>query len=396
MFKVPTKREIVARTVFRAAGRNIALTDLTTISTWRILLEECIVEELLALHEGLAREHDQWFINSATGANLDRRLADFGVSRPGPFPASGTVKITAISPGPTVTLPAGAVVRTAPTDGSDPKRFALRANPDTAGGEWSGLAVDDTLAVVALQSGVEGNVPAGAITVVDGYDVTVTNVAPFSNGRAVASDAEARDYFRDVLRALPRCTRAAIQVAILNYLDPVTLDYPVASVSFEEWNGLVLLSGSAQALAARIYICDGSGVADANLVAAIQTYLDGTDGEGSGYRAAGCPMEVVSATPLPIAVACSVQVDSAYNAPTAGQQVEQAIRTYLASIPIAGVTMGGVLKGQFNFSRLFRSVMDVPGVLRVSFESPVGDRPIPVGSKAVAGTIRVTAVSVSS
>lgn len=389
--RIPTLRELRERTILRLIGRNVALTDFTLISTVRILFEEAYFPEWKKLWAGLERSLRDWFVQSASGAALDRRLADYDLERPPARAAAGWLTVTVGSG--TATVPAGAAVETNATDGTDPKRYAVAANPDTADGSWPLVAPGGLVRIVAAGAGAAGNTPAGTITQlrtsVAGVSA-ITNAAPLINGRDIASDDEFRQFFHDSLAALTRGPRSALLFGLLNFADEAT-GQRVHSVALEEWTGVPMfdLAGARQ-IALRVWIEDGRGIASSALVQAVQLFVDGDDAEGSGLRAAGVPTEVRSADPLPLDVRVDVDADRAANALAVQAAVDNAIREYLARLPVGGQLINGELQGQLNFAQLFRRVMNVDGVLRANFLTPTADANVPIGRKLMPATVEVT------
>lgn len=388
----PTLRLLRSRTFLRILSRLAPLTDLTTIAVVRILFEEGFFPEWLKLWAGLTRAADRdYFIQTATGAVLDRRIADYGLVRPAARAASGWLTVSVDSG--TTTVPAGVAVETLSTDGADPKRYAVAANPDTADGSWSIAAPGGQVRIVAAVAGAAGNTPAATITALRtsvAHVTGISNAAPLVNGRDIADDDETRQYFRDALASLTRGTRPSILFAIRDFVDEAT-GQAVHSVALQEWNGVPLftLDGTRQITQA-IYIEDGSGTASSALVQAVQALLDGDDSEASGYRAAGATAEVRSAAVLPLDVQVEVDADRAANALTVQAAVDNAVREHLVRLPVGGELITGGLQGQLNFAQLFRRVMNVDGVLRANFLTPIADANVPIGRKLMPATVQVT------
>lgn len=390
--EVPTEQQIERRIWLRALGKNIPITDLTRASVARMLFADMIIPELIELWTGLARATERWFIQTATGEDLDRRLRDFGFEREQARPAVGQVRITVDQD---VVIPAGTVLQTQPSAG-EPKRYTVDANPDSDDGSWTVTAAAGgaVLPVTAASTGVAGNTAAGTVTALQNPIagvVSVTNDLPIGGGKDRATDAEAREAFRLWLLSLTRGTRAALMRGVLDYVDPSTGAKPVHSVAVVEWGGQTLLDSGGQPVACQLYIEDGSGSASAALVAAIQSLVDGDDSEGSGLRAAGVPVQVLSAQPLPVSVDVAVDVSSGVDAEAVREEVAAAVEQYVNGLPVAGVSITGELRGQVSYAQLFRRVMDVAGVLAARFGRPTQDVAVPVGMKAVPGEIAVTA-----
>jgi len=395
--RTPTKREIVERIVLHVLGRGSPLSDFTTISNLRILLEEMVGEELLRLYAGLAADFRQWFLQTATGENLDRRLADYGVSRPGAVAASGTVLFSAtVDASVPVVVPAGTRVRTQPVVGAPALTYSVVANPARVDGAWlidyAGSGIEAS--VVADLPGAAGNVPAGAIAALESAIAgvqSVGNLKPLAGGKDTATDSEAFEYFTAFLAARKTGSRSAILFDLLNYVDASGLR-PVRSASIEEWGGQTLLDAAGRPVALKIYV----DLVETATIQAVQQLVDGTDVNlSAGLRAAGVPAAVVAALRVPFDVRATIDVDRAYTAETVRSQVEDVIFAHLARLPVGGVRLSGEPQGQFILARLVSDVQDVPGVLRVTFERPTTDVSHSVGTKIDPGEISVSVASVT-
>lgn len=394
--QIPTREEIVNRTVLRMLGRDVALTDLTQASVLRIILEEMVVEEFLRLYAGLARDHRQKFINSATGADLARLIADFGL---GPLPARAATGFVRVSNDDNAAFQVtpGTIYRTAPDVTGATKRYQVLPNPDNLPtGTWvANVSEVAVVKVQALTPGPEGNTAANTIValenVADPAQETITNELPLVDGRGAESDQEFRDRFRAYLDGLTRGTRASIRFHLLSYVDAAG-NRPVKSVALVEWGGQTLLSSTTgQPVALQIYIEDGTGTASSGLVDEIQALVDGDDTEAlPGLRAAGMPTEVLAASPLPVTVVARV-VASSGSSPTEVQRlVDETIRAYVGQLPVAGQLINGELQGQVIRAELFRRVMNVAGVLEVDLDAPLGNIPVPIGRKAMPAVVTVS------
>lgn len=392
---IPTSEELVARIALRIGGESVPLTDLSTIGVARQFIQLGMVEEYMGLWAGLAQAADRdWFVQTAEGSALDRRIADFGVSRPSAQKAYGFLTVQT-EPAETLVIPAGGlVVRTNPATG-DPVKFVARANENSPDGSWTIIEIGSII-VEASQAGAIGNVAANTIVGVDqrgftGNLLSVTNPQAFTNGKDSASDAETREHFRRALLGLKRGTRAGILFGIRGYTEPNTLR-TVRSVAIEEWGGQTLLNASGKPVALKVYISEslGDGTASSGLVAAVQNLVDGNDEESdSGLRAAGVPTAVVASTPRPIDVRLAVDIDRAFGAETVRQQVADAVNRFFGGLEIGGYQVTGEIQGQVVFSQLFKAVMNVDGVLRVVFQSPRDDIAIATGMQATVRTLDV-------
>jgi uncharacterized phage protein gp47/JayE len=390
--ETPTLQEIRDRTIVRMLAADVPLSDFTVISALRILLEEGLFPEFLTLYAGLVRDQRDWFIQTATGAALDRRLADYGLARPAAAAANGVLTVNVDAD---VEIPAGTIVRTVPPTGTESKRYRVDANPATLSGAWpiTGAAGSGQVRIVAILAGLAGNTSANTITQLENpvAGVTaVTNAQPLVNGRAAASDEEFREFFRSYLASLTRGTRGSIGHQLLEYVDPASGVKPIHSLALVEWGGSTLLSSGGQPVALQIYIEDGTGTAPAPLVDQIQALVDGDDSEDSGLRSAGVPTEVLSAQVLPVNVELACDIAAPASPTSVQAEIANVIREFVGRLPVGGQLITGELQGQLVFAQLFRRVMDVPSVLRADFVSPTADVNVPIGYKAMPFTVTVS------
>lgn len=398
---IPSIGDLERRIVFRLAGQAVPLTDMAPMSVTRMLIRAMAIEEFMALWRGLAESQRDWFVQTARGEALDRRLADFGVSRPGSVAASGYVTVAVSAP---VVIPAGTVFSTEPADGSAPVRFAARFNAspesfDPGDGGWQ-VGTTRNVEVDALVTGQVGNVAAGAVTKVEtpvqGL-VSVSNPAPFVTGADPASDDEFREYWIGWLRALSGGTRGALVHHLTGWRDPVS-GRRVHSVALEEWGGTSLLDASGRPAALRVYVDEGlvtaepgAATASSALVAAVQAFVDGSDTQANpGIRAAGVPTVVEPASARLFDIVMELDIDARYDPAAVVSRVRTAITTFAARLPVAGLSLAGELVGQVPLARLARTATDVAGVLNADVTAPLGDIPVQVGWKAFARNILVT------
>lgn len=391
---VPTLREISKRVVIRARGNAIPLSDLNPGSVLRILIN-AFAEGILELWYALVRMNRAYFIDTATGADLDRRLADFGLVRPQGAIATGT--LTVLTTG-DATITAGSIVQTVT---SPLVRYAISANPDTTDGSWALGIGGGEVKIHCLEPGAAGNVGAGMITAWSTSAPTnvlaISNLTSLTNGQDGASDSDARAYLRSYLLSLTRGTVPSLRHAVLTYTDSLGA-YAVHSVGLQEWDGinpLIVETGDpyfpTRQVSLIVYLDDGSGTAGGTLCATIQALLEGDPQDvGTGYVGAGVPFIVKSATRRVVDVACGVEIAPIYAAGQVLTQVQQAIFRYFSDLPVAELRQyDGYLTGQVDFGELSKAVTNVPGVERVAFSAPLGPVQVLVGEKAIAGTVEV-------
>lgn len=397
----PSRRDIENRIFLRAGGEYIPLTDLVSISGFRILVSAGIVDEYVPLWAAVVQLYRDTLVGTAKGAALDRRLADFDLLRPGAVAAVGVATVTVSAQS---TVRAGSQLRSA--DGS--KKYAVLPNPEAADGSWTIEAQGD-VGIQATVAGRVGNAAANTITAFDSNTpanlVSVTNQSPLTNGVDGATDSEFREFFIGYLASLKGSTRGALFAAVSGFTDAAT-GKRVHSMALEEWDGATPIADvdatnpnepNPRHYALRIWIDEGLGAggaggatADSFLVDAVQRFVDGSGTEADpGHRDAGIPTIVKAALALGIGVDVRVDVDKAYAAPQVAAAVENAILAHLGSIPVAGRNIRGETQGQFSLPKLNRAVLNVPGVLDATFISPRTDRTIPTGYKVVATSVTV-------
>jgi uncharacterized phage protein gp47/JayE len=90
---VPRTFEVILSDMAAHMRANTTLTDFSVGSVIRTLLEACALEDDEQYHQ-MVQLLDDFSYNTATGADLDRRAADFNLSRLPSFASSGTVRFT--------------------------------------------------------------------------------------------------------------------------------------------------------------------------------------------------------------------------------------------------------------------------------------------------------------
>lgn len=368
---------------FRALGRNIAITDLTPISTMRILTE-AMGEEFARLWEALAIAQDESL--NPVGAELDRRIDPTLAVRPAAERATGVITMTATADGCTVRT--SDTLTTNPTDGSTPIQFGVTKNPDSADGTWtiSASSTRDDILIEAKDAGAQGNVPAGSITRVAGTiaglaldangNPRMTNPLPLIDGRNVGSDDEFKAVRDAAYAALPGLNRFAVEQAIL------ALKFDgrrvVKSVQREVWDGLNRLDGR---YAIRYWLDSDLP----NAVALVQLLLDGDD-TGLNPGIVFVPSLAKLARRVPIPFDLSATIGATVNPATVQRDIADAIQRYVISLAV-GATV--------DYARLLQVVHDVPGVLSLLFSRPTTSQVLAIGYRAVPGAISVNVTTVT-
>ncbi len=273
---------------------------------------------------------------TATGADLDSWMADFGVVREPAVAATGDVTFSRFTFSSSASVPVGATVLT----GDLSQGFAVTADPTNP--FWATAAngylipagtQDATLPVQAATAGPGGNVSAGAVslagTALSGVD-TVTNGSAFTNGAAAETDAALRARFVVFVNTRSLATPAAVVSAIIDVQSNLTY------ALFENLGS----DGAVQPGNFVVVLDDGSGTPPS-------TVLDAVSAAIAGVRPVGSTWAVVR----PVVTAASIAVTVAPPAGTATASIAVAIETavaaYVDTLPInnpaAGTTAAATL-----------------------------------------------------
>lgn len=219
-------------------ARALQLTDFTVGSILRAIGEAMAsvvvwLEGLILLLLATTRAA------TSNGPDLDSWMADFQFTRLQAAAAGGQVTFARFTPGMQAVVPIGAIVQTA--DGS--LRYAVvvdSTNPAYSaalGGYVIAAGASNVNApVLATTTGSQGNVTAGAISVLAQavpYVDTVTNPAPFTSGADAETDPAFRARFVTYIASLSRATRAAILNAVLS----LKIGAAASLVENQDYNG---------------------------------------------------------------------------------------------------------------------------------------------------------------
>lgn len=240
---------------------------------------------------------DRYYIDTATGLDLDRKMAEFAYPRKAAAYAEGEVEIRGT---------AGAEVKAGDKVSNGSVSFEF-----LAGGK---IGDDGSLAlpIRACTAGTVGNVEAGSITkfpLTLSNIVSVTNNEPTTGGVDAESDTEYRERFYEYM-STPNTSGN-------KYAYEVWAEE--ASNSVIKSMCIPLADG---ANTVKIVIWADYGVAGDDLVDAVQAYIE-------EKKMIGANVTVVSATGVNIAIQCSVMIDSAYNEDTVKGNIYSNVKAYL-------------------------------------------------------------------
>ncbi|CAM2950639.1 baseplate J/gp47 family protein [Paenibacillus sediminis] len=303
------------------------------------------------------------FADTTYGDYLERRAAEYGLTRKPAVKATGILTFT----GPDGTLiPAETL---ASTGGDAPVYFVTNADVTISGGSVS-------VAATAQDAGANGNVGIGAINTLLGDlvgIVTVTNTVNFEGGVDQESDAAL------LARYLERAQRPATSGNANQYRQWALEISGVSDAKvYPIWNG----NGTVKV----VLLDDNKTAPDASVVTAVQTYIDPTmDGTGRGIAPVGATVTVVGAVEVPIDV--SVDVDLAPGATLADVQAQftDGINAYLKTLAFADPLV--------RITRIANVLLDIPPVVdyrNLTVNGGTANIVIADGSVAVLGTVTVT------
>jgi uncharacterized phage protein gp47/JayE len=198
--------------------------------------------------------------------------------------------------------------------------------------------------VQAVNAGIQGNISAGVLTVlqtgISGVD-NVTNATAFTNGIDAESDLAAKARFVAFMASLSKATPAALIFAISG----IQQNVQCVLVENEDYSGH-LDYGMVTAI-----VDDGTGSISSTLLTAAQN-------AANTVRAAGIRVSVFGAVPLTATVIMTVTTAPGYDHATVVGQVRTALTSYINSLGI------GVL---LPFTRLAQIAYDASaGVTKVS------------------------------
>ncbi len=246
--------------------------------------------------------------STASGADLDAWVADFGLARLPATAAVGHVMFSRRSPGLAASIPGNTVLET-PAG----LRF-LTGTPAELGAD--DLSVD--VYCVAADAGPASNVEAGAVSVlvgsIPGVD-NVINAAAFVGGSDGESDDALRARFRAWVAGLRQGTVAAIEYAVMSVR---------SGLSCAVFDGLTI-NGAPDPGKVVVVVDDGSGEPGAGIILAARA-------AAGSVRSAGVAVSVVG--PMLTRVTVSVGIEVAPGAEPPIAACVAAVRDYANSLKL--------------------------------------------------------------
>ncbi len=355
-------------------GRAVQLVDLSVGSVLRALLEACASIALWM----------QWLIlqvlsmtraATSSGIDLDSWMADFSFVRlPGAY-SGGLVTFSRFTPGLSTTIPQATSVLT--TD----RTLSFSVIGDLANASWDEAslsyvvppnAASITIPVQAINPGAAGNILAGTIgllgSAISGID-EVTNASAFSGGVDAESDVAFRARFPLYINSRSLGTATAVGAAISS------LQQGVRYTVIENVN----LQGSAAPGNFCVVVDDGSSTASTTFLAAVSAAID-------VVRPIGTTFSVTAASILQVTVEMTVLTSMPSMTPTIALAVQQAILSWVATLPMGGLL--SISKLEALAHNASGAIVSIPSMLVNGVSSDISASP---------GTVfRAVSVNVSS
>ena len=160
-----------------------------------------------------------------------------------------------------VSIAAGTTVSAPATGTNAAINFEVTVETTLFAGESTLSNVD----VRAVQVGATANVGVGQINTIDLEGLGVTNVAAFTTGQDIESDASLRDRIRSHIQSLSRGTRQAVLNAIVGVVDPASSKRVVSA-------NVILPQAVTDPVL--VYIDDGTGFEPSFLAQAFETVVE--------------------------------------------------------------------------------------------------------------------------
>jgi len=336
---------VVSDQVATIQGQVPQLSNFNTGTVLRAIVE-AVASVVMFLQSVLTQMYVFARASTATGADLDSWMADFGLTRLPAVAASGQVTFARFTPTNQAIIPIGTQVESA--DGTQVFQvIADTGNPNYNAGLNAyvvpALTASANVTVQDTVAGAAGNVNAGVLTVLTspivGID-TVTNASGFSNGFDAETDTAFRIRFQNFLASLEEATPTAIGNAITSVQDNLTYTLTEG----QQFNGATDFGYF------YVVVDDGSGNPSSQVLANVQAAID-------LVRAAGVRFGVFGPSVLTANIAMTITTAAGYTHSLVVAQVVAALQAYVNALGV-GVTL--------PYTILASIAYNTPGVINVS------------------------------
>jgi len=362
------------------------LSDISAISVLGVLLREAFAPEVAQLYDATIQVEENTHPDSAGGAALDRRMADYGLTRLPPQKARGVARFTRIAEEDggdwtiPVEVPEGYQVSALDLDGNQINFVTTEALTIAAAVE------SGTIEVEASAAGSSGNIGSSTLTILSGHIDelgSVTNEAPFVSGADRETDDSLRARFALWQDAKPRTTPSAPQYGAETYEDAEGVLRVHSAGVYEYLNGP---GAGNRAFDVFIWGSNGQPPSD-ELIEAVQRRIDGyTDGTGQqvdGWRPGGGKAVVLGAQARPVEVLIHLDLSDSGSTRTR-DGLKLAVEQYAA-----GLRVGRPFRRKRVFDIIASFAFAIENAIIVS---PAEDIDPTSGEKIVAGTITVEVI----
>jgi hypothetical protein len=218
-----------------------------------------------------------------------------------------------------VQIPVGTLVQTA---------GGIQFETTEAGTLQAGASSID-IPVQAVNGGANGNVAAGAINqLISGlsYPLQVSNAAPTADGADQQSASQGLSLLASKIASLLIGSPVAIANGVAGISASGTSETVQFSTVYEPW----IVNNSNEA-GFTVYIDNGSGSASANLIAAVQSYLNGNQQANQpGNRPSGVPYGVQAVQPVFANVVVSGSLNGLVSTAAVSGSMADAVQSYFA------------------------------------------------------------------
>jgi uncharacterized phage protein gp47/JayE len=267
---LPKSASDILRQLTMAVQGRSKLSDISPGSGIMILLQ-AFAEELASTERRMFTVRESFFMNGATGLDLDRRVAELppvGIARIAQTNASGTVLTMRRDPADTaeaLLIPAGSVVQS-----EEGTRYRTTVDVVMVQGD----SEVESVHIIAESGGSGGNAAIASINRVTSAPdqiIACTNTQPISNGLDRETDVDLRDRAMNYLKSLSRCQSAAIEFMARSFVSTEGERYPYARLYEDpEVRGFC-----------ELVIDDGSGITQESLSRPGQTIVTTISDGGS-------------------------------------------------------------------------------------------------------------------
>lgn len=200
------------------AARIVSRTELTDVIPGSVLhtILATVAEEFASTEYRLGEIRDSFYLEGASGADLDERVSELpvrSISRLPAAPASGLVKVTRDSATAAVTINAGTLFGR-----KDNSKIFYRLNSPLTFA--IGESEKTNVAVTCTTNGEVGNAGTGQVSIIvsDPNIATVINEGPITGGLDEEGDDSLRSRAKAYLASLSRSQDLALEFEALNFV----------------------------------------------------------------------------------------------------------------------------------------------------------------------------------